>query len=482
MITDFSTLEMLRMNHPAWRLLRADNAPLVSAFLCRVFVVPNSRFEAQSDLIEALEDFLFTLREERGDDAFPKSAQEYLNDWADDERGWLRKFYPEGQDEPHFELTPATEKALGWLESLTERHFVGTESRLRLLFDLLRQMRDGSQTDPKARIAELEKRRTEIDSEIELIRAGEMPMMDDTALKDRFQQFSQMSRELLSDFREVEHNFRLLDRQVREHIATWEGGKGELLEQIMGERDSISDSDQGRSFHAFWDYLMSPERQDELRVLLAHVLGLSPLEEMGRENHLERIHYDWLDAGEYTQRTVRRLSEQLRRFLDDQAWLENRRIMDLLHQIENGVLKIRETPPKGDFMELSDASVSIDLPMERPLFRPPLKSVIEDVELESGEPDMDSSPLFAQIVVDRGELQHHIAKSLQLNGQVTLSEIIAQYPLRHGLAELVVYIQLACESSNASVDEETLEWIEWPTEHGRRRAQMPRVLFVKGNV
>jgi len=478
---DFPTLDTLRKNHPAWRLLRAGSAPLVSAFLNRVFVEPNSRFLAQSDLIEALEDFLFILREERGDDAFPKSAQEYLNDWADDERGWLRKFYPEGQDEPHFELTPATEKALGWLASLTERHFVGTESRLRLLFDLLRQMRDGSQTDPEARVAELEKRRAEIDSEIEQIRAGDMPMMDNTALKDRFQQFMQMSRELLADFREVEHNFRLLDRLVRERIATWEGGKGALLEQIMGERDFISDSDQGRSFQAFWDYLMSPERQDELRVLLAHVLKLSPLEEMESENHLGRIHYDWLDAGEYTQRTVRRLSEQLRRFLDDQAWLENRRIMDLLHQIESGGLEIREIPPKGNFMELSDASVSIELPMERPLFRPPLKSVIEDVELESGEPDVNSSLLFEQIVVDRGELQRHIANSLQSNSQVNLAEVIAQHPLRHGLAELVVYIQMACESPYASVDEETLEWIEWSTQHGRRRAQMPRVLFVRGN-
>ena len=84
-----------------------------------------------------------------------------------------------------------------------------------------------------------------------------MPLLDDTALKDRFQQFTQGARELLSDFREVEHNFRQLDRRVRERIALWEGGKGALLEDIMGERDSIADSDQGNSFRAFWDFLMS---------------------------------------------------------------------------------------------------------------------------------------------------------------------------------------------------------------------------------
>lgn len=73
-------------------------------------------------------------------------------------------------------------------------------------------------------------------------------------MKDRFQQFTQLARELLSDFREVEHNFRGLDRRVRERIALWQGSKGTLLEEIMGERDAISDSDQGRSFRAFWDF------------------------------------------------------------------------------------------------------------------------------------------------------------------------------------------------------------------------------------
>ena len=74
---------------------------------------------------------------------------------------------------------------------------------------------------------------------------------------------------LLADFREVEQNFRTLDRAVRERIALWEGGKGTLLEEIFGERDVIADSDQGRSFRAFWDFLMSPARQEELTELLA---------------------------------------------------------------------------------------------------------------------------------------------------------------------------------------------------------------------
>ena len=35
------------------------------------------------------------------------------------------------------------------------------------------------------------------------------------------------------------------------------------LQKILGERDVIADSDQGRSFRAFWDFLMSQARQEE---------------------------------------------------------------------------------------------------------------------------------------------------------------------------------------------------------------------------
>src|SRR5574340_1587431 len=141
---DFATLDALRTHHPAWRLLRSDHAPLVASFLHRVFVAPNLRVMAAADLSEALEDVLYALRLQLGDTAFPKPALDYLNDWASPDKGWLRKFYKPGTDEAQFDLTPATEKAIAWLMSLTERPFVGTESRLLTLFALLEQISAGT--------------------------------------------------------------------------------------------------------------------------------------------------------------------------------------------------------------------------------------------------------------------------------------------------------------------------------------------------
>ena len=480
MALDYATLDLLRQNHPAWRLLCAHHAPLVAGFLHRVFIVPNVRNLPQADLVEALEDELFALRDQLGAEAFPGSAQSYLNDWSENDKGWLRKFYPAGTDEPHFDLTPATEKALVWLESLTERTFVGTESRLLTLFELLRQMSEGSQTDPHVRIAELRKRRNEIDAEIARILAGDIPLLDDTALKDRFQQFLQLARELLTDFREVEHNFRTLDRRVRERIALWEGAKGALLEEIMGERDAIADSDQGKSFRAFWDFLMSQSRQEELSRLLEQVLSLPPIQAMHPEPRLQRVHYDWLEAGEHTQRTVAKLSGQLRRFLDDQAWLENRRIMDILHNIENHALALRGASPSGDFMLLDETSSTVELPLERPLYRPPFKPLIAGMVLDEGDADVDTAALYAQVVVDRAELTRNIRQELQDRSQISLAEVVARHPLRHGLTELVAYLQLAGAWPKTAVDDDVQEQVSWQSGTGvRRQATLPRIILLR---
>ena len=314
-----------------------------------------------------------------------------------------------------------------------------------------------------------------------------MPLLDDTALKDRFQQFTGLARELLTDFREVEHNFRMLDRRVRERIALWDGGsetkgrgRGALLQEIMGERDAIADSDQGKSFRAFWDFLMSQSRQEELTALLERVLTLPPVAALSPDLRLRRVHYDWLEAGEHAQRTVAQLSQQLRRFLDDQAWLENRRIMDLLNGIEAKALALRDAPPSGEVQTVNALNPSVELPMERPLYSSAIKTVLNNVALEAGDADLDASALFSQVRVDKTALASHIRQMLQTRAQISLGELLQARPLQQGLGELVAYLQLASVAAQSVVDEGTLESVRWTSADGiTRSARLPRVIFVR---
>jgi len=345
--------------------------------------------------------------------------------------------------------------------------------------DLLRQISRGSETDPEIRLAELYAQRDALDAEIGRVLAGNIALLDDTAVKDRFQQFSALARELLADFREVEQNFRRLDRSSRERIAGADGARGELLADIMSARDLIVDSDQGKSFRAFWDFLMSSRRQDELTELLDRILRLAPVQSLKPDARMRRIHYEWLTAADHTQRTVAMLSEQLRRFLDDKARLENRRIMEILRGIEAKALACRELQPDDVDMKIAGTSASIDLPMERPLYAPPVRTKISALKLDDAESDVDVAALFAHVAVDKAALHRHVHHALLSHSQFGLTEIINDHPLQHGLAELVAYLQLAETDARASIDETQTETVRWKLADGQtmRSATVARVIF-----
>lgn len=472
----YEDVEALRTQHAAWRLLRADNAALTLSFLGRVFGEGSTGAVGAADLISRLDDEIFALNERLGETRFPRSAKAYLDDWAAAEAGWLRKFYPPGSDEPHYDVTPAVERALSWLRALRPRAFVGTESRLNTIFELLRQMVYGAEGDPEVRLAELRRRRHELDREIADVQAGNVELLDATAQRDRYQQFAATARELLADFREVEANFRILDRQLRERIAGFEGGKGELLDVVLGDRDAIADSDQGRSFQAFYDFLLSPQRQEEFSKLLERLDGIDSIEE--RDSRLRHIHYDWLDACERTQATVRLLSDQLRRFLDDHTWLESRRIMDLLHSIEKTAVRVREAAPPFT-IDIDATAPSITLPMERPLYAPAARPRI-DSSVETGGDDADPSALFEHVHVDRVRLATGVRGALRHRTAVGLIELVRERPLEHGLAELVAYMSLADATFAVVFDESAQEKVSWSDRDGTARtATLPRVTFVR---
>jgi hypothetical protein len=482
MSLEYFEIVQMRKQNPAWRLMTAENAPLIASFFDRVFLDENIRVIPESELTMLLEDYLYSLRDLEGEETFPRSASEYLADWSRNDKGWLRKFYPPGESEAHFDLTPEAEKAVSWISTLFARDFIGTESRLHSSIDLLRQIVNGVQQDKKVRLKELKKQRKEINAEIKAVEEGRLKLLDSREVKERFIQFSRMARELLSDFRLVEHNFRELDRSVREQIARWSGEKGGLLDLIFGKHDAITDSDEGKSFRAFWDFLMSSSGQDELSDLLDRVHEMDDLFELSSDKRLKRIHFDWMRAGEQTQRTVARLSQQLRRYLDDKAYLENKRIIEILDNIEEQALEVKKAIPKGSFMEIDSYKADISLPMERPLFTPPEELVLDSSIEIANLDDLESDALYNQIVVDKQELKEQIKIKLRDRSQTSLPELFETFPLRHGLSEVIAYLSIAETEDFGFIEDQQHDRIYWSDDKGKTiAADIPRVIFQKSS-
>ena len=188
---------------------------------------------------------------------------------------------------------------------------------------------------------------------------------------------------------------------------------------------------------------------------------------------MRRVHHDWYDAAERTQATVRSLSEQLRRFLDDQVWVENRRVLDLVRAIEAAALDVRAAPPTIG-LEVDEPQLAIALPFERPLYdvRPPSQV---DSELPAAEvDDLDTTALYDQTFVDTARLAEQVRTVVPPRSSALLHEIIELYPLRDGLAELMGYLALSEEDLAVELDERREVTVTWhDDELGERGVRMP---------
>ena len=261
----FDEVAWLRDNSPAWRLLRADNAPLVLSFLHQVFVTENVRSIPAAELTGRLDDELYALNERgraKRAEAVPQAGQGVPGRLGRARGRLAAQVLPRGHRRaPCRRHSRGGEGAAVGRQpegARVRRHRVAAEhDRRPAAADRLRHRdRPGA----AARRAAATARRTWT-TQIARIEAGQVDLLDASAVRDRYQQFSATARELLADFREVEENFRKLDRQLREKITGWRGGKGELLDDVLGSRETIAGSDQGKSFQAFYDFLLSQARQ-----------------------------------------------------------------------------------------------------------------------------------------------------------------------------------------------------------------------------
>jgi hypothetical protein len=211
------------------------------------------------------------------------------------------------------------------------------------------------------------------------------------------------------------------------------------------------------------------------------VLSLEEVKACTPDELLPRMKYHLLEAGEKVQRTSSSLVEQLRRYLDDQVWLENKRIMAIIHEIEKQAVAIKQQPPKEkDFMCLAETKAQIDLPMSRSLFRPPSRPILSSAALSSGIAEFDTDLLYSQHYVDVALLQARIRKSLQTQPQITLEEICQQHPLEKGLSELVAYINLATHENGGVIEIDKQVEIEWLNEEDiKKSAMLPRIIFTR---
>lgn len=476
---DHERIDQLRRSHASLKLLAADHLPLIAGFLDGAFVQGQRRAVGQRELVALLADHLAALERNHAG-RYPRSARQYLDDWSNADPPYLRKYYATVGDEPVYDLTPATEKAIEWLRSLEQRAFVGTESRFLVLFEQLRQLTVRASSDHALRIAELEARQAALAAELARARAGEFAVLDATQVRERFFLAEDTARQLLADFRQVEQNFRDLDAGAREQLALADL-RGAAVGDILNAADSIWSSDQGKSFTAFWEYLLSPARQAELEQLLSECHALKEVLALAPGPLLKRLGEHLVGAAEAVYQRTQHLVEQLRRLVADRQRLEQRRLLERLRTLSARALALKAHVPERErcFHILPGVSASIDLPLARPLARPRTPQRFQKVELRDEQRlAVDLEALYAHNPVDAGLRIGWLLDALATLPQISLPELLARHPLSLGLAELVVWLTLATGTDTrwrTLIDEQTTATVA----SGDRRYTLPLVIYLR---
>ncbi len=473
------------------RLLRSRQAPFAMSFFFFAFKMKNRLQIPYAELKQALTEFLENL-DDHAKQEYTLLPHQFLDLWSNDSQGFLRKYFELNQDEPMTELTADTGRALEWIQNLEKREFVGTQSRFLSIYESMKRIADQTEDNPESRLLYLKEQRKKINDEIKDIQdTGVVNRMDATQIRERFLNLIEDSRRLISEFRLVEDIFKDITRKIKEKKLKEAVTKGEILREVLDAHDDLEESDQGRSFSAFWSFLVSEDQQNQLKAFSEKILETPEIREFVRKNPdrqfdagLLRLKSQLLQVGQKVLKSKFRLSEELRKLLHQRALAENKRVLELASEIKKLLLEHHTIFLSGtrEFVTLQNG-LDIQSPLSRPLWQPGTDARFANKKLETAKEE-DSIQALQHLTVlvnappiSESELEARIEKMLMHAGQVSLSEIVQTFPIKFGAFEVLGYLLIAAKANQHMIQFEQTEKISCP-EQGFT-LMVPHVIFTR---
>jgi hypothetical protein len=256
-------IDILRTS-PSVELLKSKNRVPIITFFIETFT-EDHKVLAQEVLFQQLSDFIETqhLEEEESEATFEvlfdEKAKHYVRNWLS--KGFLTNYQDE-QGEVYYELSSHSVKVIDWLWSLKKEEYIGTESKFSSIFHQLKELVEFTNEDRQERLLLLERRRDALQEQIDKLKRGEeVQVYEEYQIVPRFNQLTQQAKELLSDFKEVEDNFKEITKEIYQKHSG-EQTKDAILEFTFDALDQLKNSPQGKSFYAFFEFLVSRQLQE----------------------------------------------------------------------------------------------------------------------------------------------------------------------------------------------------------------------------
>lgn len=472
-----TSLRALR-EQPLWQLLAAVKAPAILAVL-RAVLFDGEDTLPGSILHERVLRELDALRS-AGED-LPQSPQAYVSDWL--RQGWLVRRLPEGAAEEAYELSVGAAAALRFIATLMAPRVTATESRLTSVIDQVTKLADETDTQPERRIAALQAERERIDREIAALRGGVVHTLPAERAVERAREIIQQADELAGDFRRVREDFHLLNRSLRQSLVEHDGSRGEVLEQMFAGIDVISESDAGKTFTAFWRLLTNPLQSAALFEALEAVVARPFARQlsMRERRFLVGLTATLMNEGGEVHDVLQHFARSLKAFVQSREFREQRRLHALLKEATQAALQAKERVRPNQTLEfaLTLTSSRVRSAAQWQLYDPAER--VADAAMAEEEPSELSLDAVAELVrqseIDFRTLRAHIRAALQRVSQVSVGQLLTDYPAEQGLGSVVGYVALGARHGELTNGTENVSWTG--ADEQRRTARVPALYFIR---
>lgn len=477
-------------NSPTVKMLRSTNAAMTISFLHNQFRENNEQPISNSILVQKLADYLDELNYQDEEDLELSSlnmdsidkARKYIEQWTNEDNRYLSNYTDESTKEIMNVPTKHTSKVLQIVELLKDRKLVGTESKFKDIFNKLKELIDNSIEDPAKKIEELKKRKEEIEDEIRSIqREQTVKTYENYQIKSRFDEVTKLTNELIGDFREVEENFKDIVRNIYEKQSDKSLSKGKILQYTFDSLDELRQTEQGKSFYAFWTFLLDDLSQEELKMLVNDVYKI--LDDRGieySEKFLRKAKTVLHLSGRKVFDSNNLLADKLTRVIAEKNLEERKKAKETINTIRNLALQLIGKKSSLESYITIEGDAIINLPMEKKLGEEQIISQFdEQPKSASNELDIDAlNKLIDTKHINKKELLNNIETLLNEKSQVALSEVLNEYPISKGLSEVLGYFSLVQTTNKFYINENETEYLKFDFEN-EKYLKAPQVIFSK---
>lgn len=483
MASQNNILDILRTS-PSVEILRARSCNTIIEFLAEIFddATAISHENIHGRLAEYLNNHGVEVDDESEilfTDTYEEKAAKYIKKWTDS--GFLTNYRNE-DGEIYYELSSHSSKVIDWLSGLKQEEYIGTESKFKSIINQLKELVEYTNEDREKRLQLLEDKKMEIEHQIQQLQMGEdVKVFEEYEIVPRFQQINKLAKELLTDFKDVDDNFKTIIKEIYQKQIDPSMNKGGVLQYTFDALDELKSSSQGKSFYAFWEFLLAREMQSELETLITELFQTLKEKNIDSDDTFLQNMVEYLyESGRKVYQTNDKMADKLSRIIRENEMSRADIVKRIVQDIKNTLIEISKKKVKPEISLTVDDGMEISIPFDRKITFEQSENTEYNFNPETAMLSIDEfdelGKVFGNIYIDRKELERNIRESMKGKSQVTLSDVVEKYPLKQGLPELFAYFGALGQFPHKTINEEKYQAIVFDYENNKR-IRIPEIII-----